>query len=881
MFSRLAQFQQEAFQGSSNPHINYIEKQNTYFSALPNIILSDTPGLKGFDKAIQTVDTVGKQYQDYAVENPNDIFMSDVSSSLSSLARECAASDIDKLIASKNPSARIGCGWMYTPPNTGDSHAILSKGFVGTQDAALSAFNPPSHKKWFFDLQQAKKQMLIDKCKALKDCNAVDNADYHNICGFCTDNNQGIPINSNGQPLYDSDPRGNCSPASIILSSNKCPPPPTTGGLQPIVDKTCDLISGRLSADCLRRQVISAGCKESGALATALRGANSNDYIAAIRDSDSVKLYNRVTAPPLNMDIFRQGQTTVNAVLNEVRQLASNATKSIQTATGAAARDLCLQKGTFAQYDICSELSDGSSSPFDMKCLQVIFKKMGGLPVGTMYPSNENVSIYDSMGTLGAIKQYWTELITKMNSTDYQTQSDAMTKMLGIRPEKMIQRAPYTQGVEVLWFLPTQWGDITSVGAFLRRTIERDIVTFNAGPSMFAQLGGTTRGATLQMMDVRAQTDASIKFTVTVDDGFYITSNQPTTYDMTALTTRASDKPGHFANMNWQGPTTYASNGTYAAKTCTDYKATTPNVTKMYFVDGGGWMAFTVNTTACNGVSPFQSKMYSLTCEPHAPFLTYELNIKTGIFEELRNPAIFSRLMESTGYNAHIRTDERTGVPGKKGFIRMNSNSIIKINNIAYQSWKTLTVAMNFQTMPVRESIINLAMGGAFYFNVIATPVSGSRVGLSVQYNVGNGHQSMNTNSIIDLNRWTLFIIQNNGKGFQLQIYYIDYLISTKGNSAPGVSVNGPSQLYSLNGSWNSKTGLPSETRETCNVMIGSRGYRDNWTAMFATASFSYDLAWVHFFDRNLTADDIYREASANWIYTQCPTSYNTYNTLE
>ena len=96
MFSRLA----EAFQSSHGP---YIDKQNKYFDAIPNIIPSATSGLKGFDSAIQSVDTVGIQYQDYAVKNPNEIFKSDVSPNLEALVRQCASSDIDRLIATKNP----------------------------------------------------------------------------------------------------------------------------------------------------------------------------------------------------------------------------------------------------------------------------------------------------------------------------------------------------------------------------------------------------------------------------------------------------------------------------------------------------------------------------------------------------------------------------------------------------------------------------------------------------------------------------------------------------------------------------------------------------------------------------------------------------------
>jgi hypothetical protein len=245
------------------------------------MILSGTSGLKGFDVAIQSVNSNGQNYQPPPVKNPNNIFIQETSPNLSNIAKQCSESSIDDLIAIKNPNASIGCGWMYTPPNVGSPYPIASQGFIGSIDGPLNNFNPPSHKKWFFDLQVAKKQILLDKCKALKDCNSVDSDIYRGICGYCTDTNQGIPIDANGQPLYGGDVLGSCSPQSIVLSSNKCPPPPGTGiGPQPVIDKTCQPINGRLSSACLYNQVLSAGCNDNGTLAIDLSNpSNPSNYI--------------------------------------------------------------------------------------------------------------------------------------------------------------------------------------------------------------------------------------------------------------------------------------------------------------------------------------------------------------------------------------------------------------------------------------------------------------------------------------------------------------------------------------------------------------------------------------------------------------------------
>jgi hypothetical protein len=61
--------------------------------------------------------------------------------------------------------------------------------------------------------------------------------------------------------------------------------------------------------------------------------------------------------------------------------------------------------------------------------------------------------------------------------------------------------------------------------------------------------------------------------------------------------------------------------------------------------------------------------------------------------------------------------------------------------------------------------------------------------------------------------------------------------------------------------------------------MFGTHAVRGAWSAMYATGACNYDLAWVHLFDSVTNDNDIYRDAMSNWIYTQFPSSYDTYST--
>jgi hypothetical protein len=82
-------------------------------------------------------------------------------------------------------------------------------------------------------------------------------------------------------------------------------------------------------------------------------------------------------------------------------------------------------------------------------------------------------------------------------------------------------------------------------------------------------------------------------------------------------------------------------------------------------------------------------------------------------------------------------------------------------------------------------------------------------------------------------------------------------------------------QLWAKNGTWNP---TPEQTYEVADIMLGTNGY-SGWASMYASGSFFYDVAWVHFFDYELTDNDVYKDANAEWVYTQFPSEYDTYST--
>jgi hypothetical protein len=870
MFRRLA----EAFQNPENDtggHDAYIKSQNKYFNSVPNMLLSGTSGLKGLNNAIHTISSDGNQYEPTFTNYPDNIVMSDTSSKLNNMAAECSASSIDQLLAIKNPNASVGCGWLYTPPPQGSPYPTLSKGFIGTASGPLQSYNPPEYKQWFFDLQMAKKQALIDTCKSLKSCADINSPTYNGICGYCEDTNTGVPVDATGGVLYTSDSRASCNSNSIVLSSINCPAPPGTGsGPQPIIDKTCQPTNGRLSADCLYSKLLTAGCNDKGTLALALKSPSSspNDYISNIHDGDSVKIYNRVANPPLKLDVFSQGATTVDVVLQEARQLVANTLQPTNTALGAAARDLCLQSGAINNYDFCSDIADTTPPPFDISCLQKLFLKMGGQPAGLSYPGSGNLTNYNSMSNMGAVKQYFNQLVANMNSSDYNTQRNALIQFLGITPEQMIPRVPYTQGIEVLWFqaIPGKPGNIYGL---LKRTIENDIVQFTAGstsiiPQIAMTFPGFSQYATmLQTFDLRAPQDFTTQLQILSDDSCFITLNQPSIVESDILLNSLSQNGnGVLSNMG------LANDTLYTTTSCFNYSKTTPNVMKLFYQDaGGGAHTFSIKSIGgakCTGTPTFSRPYYSLPLEPRAPFINFEVNEAGTAFEDTRNPVLFGQITTRVSLDIHSRTDDRMSVPGKKGYVRFtNNNSYVNITNIAYQAWGTVTFAFRLQSMPVKDAIFTFWVNNK-YFMLYLQPINGSTAQMRVQTTIttNNTVSDTPTNFTFTIGNWYFLEVAQAENGFDIYCDSINNIIKSNNFTTSSTKLRASQTITTT-----ANNGFYLAGKYSCNIGIGGKISGFN----FYNAVFQFDIAWVHFYDYYISIADVIKDCNSAWQFTGIP----------
>jgi hypothetical protein len=539
-------------------------------------------------------------------------------------------------------------------------------------------------------------------------------------------------------------------------------------------------------------------------------------------------LFQFVTSPPLSF----HDPNAISQVLHEPSQGMALPVKPIPRIQEAR---------NVESYPFCSDLADTLAAPFDRACLQQLFRTMGGESRGTAYPQDTNLHLYHSMGTLGAVKQYLGHLRAQTNSTDYSIQREAMIQFLGIKPEQLIRRAPYYQGVEVFWFV-TAPGNPHLILGFLQRMIQPDIVRYYESSSPLIN-------GMLQLTDIRLKGDMMCQ--VTAKDGAWIAVNQSAHIDHDIFHQDPLSEGRKGLAVKMDGVTTPLTLKVTDAA---------PRVARVYT---SGLSLITCEMTSAD--QPIPAVAYSLTCEPRAPFLTYEVGPTSHLFEELRNPGIFEQFQEVVQLEYHLHSVEREQVPGKKAFVRMNSShSMIGLPNLAYQSWKTMTVAIRLRTTPIRDTLFHFMMGKGMLAVIVQKDGS-----LSIEHNLGGGAiLTLPTRLSLSINRWYLCSIEHNAYTFELRCDPMD------GNSASTISVSTQTgiPLYSPNAIWQT---------EPCHIMVGTTTKRglQGWNSLYATSSFFYDLAWIHFFDRVLTKEDREREYQANWIYTAYPDVSGAYST--
>jgi len=337
---------------------------------------------------------------------------------------------LTSLASSVDTNSRLRCGWVY---NT--SNYTQGRGALGINTGPLKT---TASGTWMWDLNAAKKRYNVDICKNVNDCGDIGASIYQGRCGWCKKSGKAVPINGN-EAAYPFDSATACPTSKLITSSGSCtqgftnPPSNIQGFTNPSACKT--LVNGSLPRDCLLQKVAGAGCSDAGSLYQSLQSGSDNDYTNLLRKQQAWSIFQERSTLPLDDTALRTGKITIAEALNNFSRVQSLASSSANGGLQYAARDLCFKKGTMDSYDFCTEISDSTTGPFSLDCLQKTFMNAGGQKTGRAYPSSYNASKWNSMGTWAAVKTAINVLIANTQSSDRKVQENAMMDFYGITLE--------------------------------------------------------------------------------------------------------------------------------------------------------------------------------------------------------------------------------------------------------------------------------------------------------------------------------------------------------------------------------------------------------------------------------------------------------------
>jgi len=801
-----------------------------------------------------------------------------------------------------------GCGWRYNA-TTG-----LSQGALGTvRGPSLSQDDLKNGNQWFWDLSAAEKTISVRLCQNVAKCSQLkylgQNAD---VCGYCKSTGNVIPV-LKGKARYTKDPNLSCPSADIIGAGGNCPSGAEgfRGGLGEAFQvskrmesfaninydaiEECD--NSPLSRACVALAARSQGCSDKGTLLQALTsgagaaGGGSAAYDESLKTNNAYVAYKTLSSVPITKAILADGSVSMQTALGDFANLVKD-TNASNRKLSLAARDLCVKKGAYEEYDFCSEMNESTViNESNLQCIQKSFKMSGGTERGSKYPTNSWIG-----KRFSEFNASLSSVLADVASKDKLRNATGIQNLVGVNTVEKFQGSATeitlpinlpanddTRGTETVWF---DWANETVVVLRCDLLLAKDSAR-NGGKihPHFGDWEQLKRNHRFPSPDFKAFTSAfefrptsadAVTFNVTTDDGFILSKNKNPFEEINSADT--------WGSWQYQGPTAYTSpkfNIQPAAK----------NIFVTKWFNGGGQATCLFNTK--RGAEPSfipacdRRDLY-ITQEPLAPWLQYELCSKKGTvaFQEKRwNGPVSFRYGDGKQYPSFdvlsgsvvTQTSEalRKDVPGGKGFLSFVSNSWWHTSSyFHFTAFKTITLLVRpmatlanggFGSVFHHCNLMNGAYSAGFYLY--------NRGG---QYTFGYGTnrgQSQVSMPVV-MNQWNLVVIQyvgdeNGVKGIN---FHVDGLSNLQGDTGRRAFLAKLMSQQSVGGGGQVMIGNPNDRyiMNSGRLMLGSSGapsYKVGGMVNWNSESFVGDIAWVHGFRDYIDSDELLqREIKQTWI---------------
>jgi len=880
MFRRLASLN-EGFDNDTNVKINDLyDTQALFYKNVLGVIPSrnDIPPPPDMQEAVNSLNPTNDPPE------VNMMFQQSYVTNASMLARNKPCTQAQSINEVIDNASTANCGWFYTPPAAGTIAPQFNKGWLSTSAGPVGlpgAPNRNNYSKFYFDgnggaqdgtLAQGREQILKDMCLTATSCSEIGSAIYNGQCGWCPEG-MAVPINTNGTVKY---PSKNVRCTNVITTAAKCPAPP------PTVTRDPNACVGPFSRACLTTVLTGLKC-DTGTLNAALTGSfnpnNVNINTNTLSQLPAITQFNSKADTPFNISRFlgaSPGALRQDSIAEVMKIANASTSMPAKSATGSAARDLCVTPGAMGEYNFCDDLTTQPSGGWPLTCLQYAFRKAGGTRQGTGYPltttqtGSQAIAKYNTMTnwtdvnndmarTYSIARGVLTEGFTTTqpqgyldygkNVIDTNAQAGALMSMLGVTAATLGSRPPYVPGVEVFW---------KNGYRLVGYSVEPQM------PNLQGSTGYSTIFPNIVSNNFSALTDMRTK---TAINGIWILSAAEY-----GIKTGASLN-GPITNVN-----TYNNNSDIAGVTYINYTAG-PNILNIQwfgnpYLNNGAmiqengsnkWKVYqrfdsnlkTEDITNRGTIKP------SITKEANGPFIMLEMMYYNGVntFCDLRLPNILDTLYQPTQFS---NSTQALSAPGKNGYMTLANKNFYGLNNIMMKCIRQMTFVFKINSVGLTDNYL-------FKFACVddgnkANAMSGSitRNGnqpiLNVISDINQTKTTVGTIPI-NINEWTMGVFTNNGSSWSISLYPVNRAIAT---SDDWTKYNYSTAIMSSP----SGNALVSSTPESYGMIAGISQTILNFNYFASDASFSMDVAWIHIFNKTLSGPDLQRDAKNNWMIT-------------
>jgi hypothetical protein len=507
-------------------------------------------------------------------------------------------------------------------------------------------------------------------------------------------------------------------------------------------------------------------------------------------------------------------------------------------------RDIYL-KGPVERYDFCAELLDSTPSPFSLECLQAEFIRQGGQRTGTLYPSEENLPLWNSKKKWQYVKDEIQNLISHTLSPKADAKELAMMQFYGVGLGKQPVAIEPQYGVEHFWF--THHTDITKPTTFLGRRIRSGITMIDSV---------TTEEASLVFFtSVIANKRVQAQYRVSSFNGFSLYFNSP----MTKV----------YNNKMIMDTTELSSlhNGGKATVNSSIISLTT-DVNRLsgflYYDKGRAYYKLEILSEEFGeGWKEIPYTHLQMTQEPFAPMISFEIEKTPGVFGcdypfcEKRLGG-FKMKWENEGWGGPSlqyrgESVDQLQFPLRKNYFSFPSSKCAIRSKFSFRlsSFMTLSMLITMRSCP-KDGQVAMPLtlwgkgGGA------PTLIVRGKTSSEATVNIGTFNGSLQTKDgpVIQYGVPTLILLRILRKN-ESDISSIE-AVQVSAASVRDLQKNPDTRKILKNSSALVLPGLVSDE-----------------PAYFRLQSeyMAFDLFWIHLFDYKLEGDNLYREARADWGY--------------